>query len=109
MDFEEILEAYLKKLSIQKPVTFEEFEAIFLISRKDFFEYQISLDQFSSICEYLHIAMGKNIKLLTSHLETVLGLGMELSWYVRQRPKNNKDYLLDFLQGIHDYKQESKA
>ncbi len=106
MEYQEIYKKYLKKLNIEKPEKFEEFEKTFFLARKDFYDYKISLDQFSSICEALHIAARDDINILTSHLESALNSGMELSWYVRQRPEENAKQLNYFLQYIHDYKKE---
>jgi hypothetical protein len=105
MEFEDIYKKYLKELKIlENPKTERQIESVFLLARNDFFNYQISLDQFSSICEKLHIEARGDINIMTSHLETVLNAGMELSWYVRQRPDENARQLNYFLQAIHDYK-----
>lgn len=107
MEHKDIYKKYLKKLRLVKPETHKEIESVFLLARKEFFDYKISLDQFSSICEILHIAARHDISILTSHLETALESGMELSWYVRQRPDGDSKQLLYFLQYIHDYKKET--
>lgn len=106
MEDEKIYQKYLRKLGIEKPTSLEEIEDVFFAARKDFFDYKISLDQFSSICEKLHISMRNNMDLLTDHLESVLNSGMELSWYVRQRPEEDARQLNYFLQYIHDYKRK---
>lgn len=106
MEFEEIYKKYLKKINIEKPVKLEDFEKVFLLARKDFFDYKISVDQFSAICEALFVPAGQDSDYLTSHLATALESAMELSWYVRQRPKDDAQQLNYFLQYIHDYKKE---
>ncbi len=106
MEFEKIYQKYIAKLGIKTPQTFKEVEAVFLLARKDFLNYKISVDQFSAICDELHISMRNKIDLLTTHLESVLISGAELSWYIRQRPKEDAMQLNYFLQYIHDYKKK---
>lgn len=105
MDHKESYKKYLKELKIDTPKTLHELESVFLLARKEFFAYKVLLDQFSSICEVIWIIMQKDTDLTTSHLETVVSSGAELSWYVRQRPKDDARQLNYFLQYIHDYKK----
>ena len=56
MEDEKIYQKYLRKLGIEKPTSLDEIEDVFFVARKDFFDYKISLDQFSSICEKLLIS-----------------------------------------------------
>lgn len=106
MEHKEIYKKYLKKLKIKHPKTLQEMESVFFVARKDFFDYKISTDQFSSICEELLIITHKNVDLATSNLSTAIEAGAELSWYIRQRPRDDEKQLLYFLQYIHDYKRE---
>jgi len=106
VEYKKIYRKYLQELGIKQPKSFEEIEKIFLMARKDFFDYKISVDQFSSICDELHISMRNKIDLLTTHLESVLISGAELSWYIRQRPEEDARQLNYFLQYIHDYKKK---
>ncbi len=106
MEHKKIFQDYLKKLKIENPKTLSELEEIFFIARKEFYDYKISVDQFSSVCEDIWIIMQKSRDLMTSHLETAVSSGAELSWYIRQRPEEDARQLNYFLQYINDYKKE---
>lgn len=106
MEYEEIYKSYLKKLKIEVPEKMEEMEAVFLLARKDYLDYQISVDQLSTICETLHNFARKDISILTSNFESVLVAGMELSWYIRNTNDADHKQLLYFLESIHKYKKK---
>ena len=108
MEFpKEKYEGYLKVLGIWngKKMNEKQIETVFLLAREDFINYRLSLDELSSICQELSRFVEKDINIMTGNLATVLDLGLELSWYVRQKNKKTLEKFSDFLFAILKYKK----
>jgi len=103
------LAEYLEKegiSSLDLNVTEEQLEKLFFVFTKDFLEYQIFFDEYSTLCEKLMIVLRDIPKSNYSCLYSICVYGAELNWYIRNEPSR----AAEFLQTILDfYKKNTQS
>ena len=65
---------------------------------KDFLEYQLSFDDFSSLCEQILIELQDRSDRRDSDLFSICNYGAELNWYIRNEPVRAADFLETILE-----------
>lgn len=79
--------------SLDLNVSEKQLEKLFLVFTKDFLEYQIFFDDYSTLCEKLLVALRDTKNRINSDLYTIFHYGAELSWYIRNEPVRGAHFL----------------
>lgn len=105
--YEEVLEAlnkrltsYLRKEDLTSVTESSEKDLKRLVFAfiKDFLEYQLSFDDFSSLCEQILIELRNRPDRKDSDLFSMCNYGAELNWYIRNEPVRAGDFLETILE-----------
>lgn len=64
---------------------------------KDFLDYQLFFDDFSSLCEKLLVVLQNQKNGADSNLFMICHYGAELSWYIRNEPERAATFLRTIL------------
>lgn len=64
---------------------------------KDFLDYQLFFDDFSSLCEKLLVVLQNKKNGADSNLFMICHYGAELSWYIRNEPERAASFLRTIL------------
>lgn len=98
--------SYLKKLGVEKPsdLKADQKELLLLMAIDDFYNWSISLDELSSICNELQKEpFGEAQDLLNTLIS-----GSEISWSIRNSSSENNDDLKSFVNYFNDLQQYFK-
>lgn len=99
------LAKYLKKeglTSLNVNVSEKQLEKLFFSFTEDFINYQLSFDDFSSLCEELSKVFWNKKNTHNSDLFSICDLGFELSWYIRNEPARAAEFLETMLDYYHE-------
>lgn len=64
---------------------------------KDFLDYQLFFDDFSSLCEKLLVVLQNKKNESDSDLFMICHYGAELSWYIRNEPERAANFMQTIL------------
>lgn len=100
------LDEYLKDGlgSIDCTISDQELERLFVKCTRDFLTYELSFDDYSSLCEKMLI-MLQNKGGHQVDLYSLLHYGAELSWYIRNNPSRAASFLERILDHVNNSRQ----